>query len=86
MNALIFWSIVIASSSNLVDWNKHTIYFKLVKILYFICTQSSLSKLLTSWANLPRFYLKLCVISLEPLYLVKCSDFGKNVWHAFNLD
>ena len=45
MNASIFWSIVIAFSSNLVDWNKHSIYFKLAKILYYICTQSSLSKL-----------------------------------------
>ena len=33
MNALIFWSIVIASSSNLVDSNKYSIHFKLAKIL-----------------------------------------------------
>ena len=45
LNTLIFLNIVFASSSNLVESNKWTIHLKLAKILYYICTQSSLSKL-----------------------------------------
>ena len=33
--------------------------------------------------NFQWIYLKLCVISLEPLYLVNCSDFGKNYLSGF---
>ena len=45
LNTLIFLNIAIASSSNLVESNKYAIHLKLATILYYICTQSSLSKL-----------------------------------------
>ena len=45
LNTLILLNIVIASSSNLVASNKYAIHLKLAKILYYICTPSSLSKL-----------------------------------------